>query len=351
MLSEGEVLRESLRTAIEARPDERGIVELLFLVSALRALTERHWIMSRSRDFGPGDFDAFVARALGRELAPLAFLKDWLGPELGVARLKVLSAAAKALSKDLVARSRSSDRPAFRAFLRGSVRAMTEICVFEESFASVRGEDVLPPSAYRAFDAFDEILGLRFETDRGMKPDLASGERLYVEGGAGVQTSYSSILSALENFALPPGGHLVDLGSGFGRVGLIAGLWREDLRFTGYEYVGHRVRVASDSAASAGHATRVRFFEQDLADPDFRIPLADAYYMYDPFCASTYERVLRQLNAYSRDHAFTVITKADAGTWLAKLQSEGAWAEAGACDLGLLRVFRSKPRLDASPLS
>ncbi len=220
---------------------------------------------------------------------------------------------------------------------------MADFCVFEDGLAATRREDFLPPSSYRAFDAFDEIFGLVFGADEGMEQNPTSTERLYVGGGAGVQTSYATILTALENLHLPAGGHLIDLGSGFGRVGLTAGLWREDLRFTGYEYVGHRVKLACDSAERAGHSDRIRFLEQNLNDATFQIPLANAYYMYDPFCAETYARVIYQLNTFSRDHAITVVTKADAGNWLLSLQSQGSWATPEKHDSGLLLMFRSRP--------
>jgi hypothetical protein len=342
MRIESKSLPGDLRSVLAAHSPS-PLVTSLFLASALQALLERHWIMSREPKSGPAAFDDFVALALARELAPLRALAPWLGPELSASRLKTLTAAARDLSKTLVAESRRYEPTEYRTFLSTAIGEMAALCAFEENLAAQRSDHYLPPSAYRAFDAFDEIFGLAFDTDQGVKQDPKSQERLYLGGGAGVQTSYATLLTALDNLRLPEGGHLIDLGSGLGRVGLLAGLWRADLRFTGYEYVGPRVKAANDAADRAGLAERILFTEQNLADPAFRIPLADAYYMYDPFCAETYERVLRQLNAYSLEHAITVVTKAGAGGWFAQLQEQGSWAEPEPHDSGLLLMFRSKP--------
>ena len=246
------------------------------------------------------------------------------GAGAGRTRLDATIAAARGLSNE-----------DYRQFVSQAVRSMANIRALAD------GDELLTEIIYRAFDAMDEIFDLRYSLDAGMRSDPSEPERLYEGAGLGVQTSYSSILCALSHLNLPKGAHLIDLGSGYGRVGLVAGLWRADLRFTGYEHVGHRVDVSNSSAARAGLESRVRFVRQDLADPAFEIPAADAYYMFDPFCETTYRRVLARLSELGRSKKIAVVAKAAARDWFRRLVSGDGWSEPESVDLDTLQIFRS----------
>ena len=165
-------------------------------------------------------------------------------------------------------------------------------------------------------------------------------ERLYEGAGIGVQTSYASILMALDRVQLPQAAKVVDLGSGYGRVGFAIGLLRPDLEITGYEYVPHRVDNANDVAKAAG-LTNVHFITQDLAAADFKIPKADVFYMYDPFSRETYGYVLDQLIAMGRTTPITVITKGRANDWVTDALKGHGWQTEASLDSGTVFVFNS----------
>ena len=225
----------------------------------------------------------------------------------------------------------NSAAPDRGAFARDVARRM--------AVASLEGRDT---SLYRAFDAFDLALGLDYAEEDGMNADLAIDERLYEGAGAGVQTSYASIFRALDALALPRGACLVDLGAGYGRVGLSLALVRPDARTIGYEYVGHRVRAANRAAASAGVDGRARFYKQDLHDTAFEMPEADAYYMYDPFTPETYGRVFAKIREQAAARSIAVAVK---GNGAARFEAEFAkdgWRPPIACDEGTMRIFRSR---------
>lgn len=199
-----------------------------------------------------------------------------------------------------------------------------------------------PHVLYRAFDKIDDVLGLEYSSDTGMVVSPTGTERLYENSGAGVQTSYVTIFNVLDHLNLPKGAHLVDLGSGFGRVGLVTGLWREDLRSTGYEYVEHRVKASRASADRAGISSRVQFFTQDLSDEQFEIPSADAYYLYDPFSAGTYEHVFAQIEKISQRRPVVIIAKGGARAAFLKCVDGSRWSEPVSRDENTLMVFHSK---------
>lgn len=233
----------------------------------------------------------------------------------------------------LVEEAKRLGRAEFHLFGRELVRAISVFC----------GDGNVDQGVlYRAFDDVDVVLGIDYQEARETMLQSTGAERLYEGGGAGVQTSYSTILKVFEALNPQAHSHLVDLGSGFGRVGIISGLWREDLRFSGYEYVGHRVAAANASAERAGVAGQVRFFEQDLSDPSFQIPEADAYYLYDPFSASTYQHVFRRLAELSRERSISIIVKADAREGFRRWMDDRDWFPPEPVDQGTVLLFRSR---------
>lgn len=175
---------------------------------------------------------------------------------------------------------------------------------------------------YRAFDLIDEAVGLDYAVDSGMKENLT--ERLYEGGGVNVQTSYSTLLTTLQTLQIKDGDKLIDLGSGFGRMGFAIGLLRPEVRFVGYEYVGHRVDQCNELAERA-HLPNIYFVTQDLSAKDFQIPLANIYYMFDPFNPETYGFVLDQLIEIGRTHAITIVTKGRANTWASDALAAAGW--------------------------
>lgn len=310
----------------------RSYVHALVLAQAIHALAEQSWIF-RHEKRGADALDTFLARVRASELAPLSFV-DELFTDSTTPIWKERERAANEVAEHF---SRGSGEP--RDFLAASFREMQRF-VRAEAEAS-RNEGILPSVLYRAFDGLDEVLGFRYERPETLSPAGEASERLYANSGRGVQTSYQSLILLLE--VLPKHAHLIDLGSGFGRVGITAGLCREDLRCTGYEYVSSRVDMANVAAARAGIDDRVRFIAQDLADPNFHIPVADAYYLYDPFSAETYRHVMAQLKMIATKNSVIVVTKADAGAWCRDLVAGPAWAEPSPLDGGTLLVFRSRP--------
>ena len=239
----------------------------------------------------------------------------------------------QAVLRTLVKRARDLSPDDFPGFGRELVQTISGYCASEE-----RNHEVL----YRAFAGLDDVFEIDYRENKEMMPTAARAERLYEGGGRGVQTSYATILKVLARLQLSPGAHLIDLGSGFGRVGLTAGLWREDLRFSGYEYVGHRVAAANASAERAGLSERIRFLEQDLSAPGFEIPAADVYYLYDPFSPETYRHVLARLTKVGRARPITVVAKDAAREAFRQFTSREDWRDPESVDEGSVYLFRSR---------
>lgn len=72
----------------------------------------------------------------------------------------------------------------------------------------------------------------------------------------------------------------VDLGAGYGRLGLLLSRMRPRDRFQGFEFVDERVREGNRILANCG-CERARLESRDLLDSEFRMPTADVYFIFD----------------------------------------------------------------------
>ena len=288
-----------------------------------------------------------LERAFSLELAPIAKFSLLLTSASSV-QLDSLATKATALVWSIATRMHDCAHPAtVAAFATTALRKI-------EKLARRESDQLLHPalasgiehSIYRAFDELDRAFAIDYGLDIGMFTDPENAERLYEGAGLGVQTSYMTLVLALETLRLPHGSKVIDLGSGYGRMGLVVGLLRPDLEFTGYEFVPHRVAASKASADHAGVGARVRFITQDLSLADFAIPAADAYYLYDPFTEETYVHVFSQLKEIGRKRDIAIVTKGRASAWVAKALTgaEASWESDQTLDLGTLGIFRSRPQ-------
>ena len=219
-----------------------------------------------------------------------------------------------------------------------------ELLFLEEEGSKVESEQSLGQQGirlYRTFDKLDEIFALNYQLDLDMLVDHESKERLYQRSGVGVQSGYSTILLALNRMEAPIGSTVVDLGSGYGRVGLVCSLIRPDIKFLGYEYVPHRVDISNNATAAFGLEESLRFKVQDLSLKSFSVPIADFYYLYDPFSEETYKYILDQIVRISQERDITIVTKGNARNWLVRIAKEHSWASPIYIDDSNLCIFRS----------
>ena len=316
----------------------RFFVLSAFLLSALETISEQNWVQTRGEAGAQAGFTHSVLQTLSHELAPLQFLETEFRT-LDVSLARVWLACAKRLVKHTVNQVKALRSNEYQLTITSAVLFMSTLTRDHERLSpNVRS---LGLSLYRTFDAMDEILEIDYQRDVGMFASPTQSERLYEGAGIGVQTSYATILIAIDELAPLAGQTIIDLGSGYGRVGFIIGLLRPDVEFIGYEYVPHRIDVSNAVAKKAGLEKSVKFFTQDLAASDFRIPEADIYYMYDPFSQETYEKVFAQLKAMGRERSITVATKGRASGWIAESLKGEDWDQPEMHDIGTLQLFRS----------
>lgn len=320
-------------------------ISAALLITALRFLMDQLWIKNNKDNDSrvSTSFSDLISPFFSDELAPLLFLKpfiisssdaqmeDILQDTIGIED-RVLSLMLERTGEDQ------------RAFMVQSLKEMLQHFIHEENEQTDRSRLLGHKGLllYRTFDNLDRIFALDYRLDTDMVVDHSTKESLYQQSGVEVQSGYSTILLALHTIHAGQGSTLIDLGSGYGRVGLVCALLRPDIDVTGYEYVPHRVDVANQASENLGLQEHLRFKAQDLSSPSFTIPDADVYYLYDPFTEETYRSVLKQILAVSRRRQITVVTKGAAGNWLMEISEEHKWPEPVCIDYGNLCIFRSK---------
>ncbi len=177
-------------------------------------------------------------------------------------------------------------------------------------------------SFFRSFDFIDEIIGINYSPDINQKSIPMQKERLYEGAGVGVQSSYSTLFQIYKNVDLFQNASVIDLGSGYGRLGFYLNILRPDIHFTGYEFLDCRVNQANENLKNIFSSNNSQFLTQDLSKTDFKLPDADFYYLYDPFTDSTYQLIMDQLVEISRRKNITIISKGNSKIWLRSIEEK-----------------------------
>jgi hypothetical protein len=95
-----------------------------------------------------------------------------------------------------------------------------------------------------------------------------------------LQTPYSEIVAILNLFKEFDVKEIVDLGAGYGRVGLMVKLMCPGWNFVGYEMVEERVREAKRVYQLQG-LDPLALQKKNIIKKDFSLPQADIYFIYD----------------------------------------------------------------------
>ncbi|HXH30065.1 MAG TPA: hypothetical protein VNJ01_04575 [Bacteriovoracaceae bacterium] len=121
-------------------------------------------------------------------------------------------------------------------------------------------------------------------------------------------TPYPELARICELIRPAPGNHLVDLGAGYGRLGVVLAHVCPRARFTGLELVSQRV-VEGNRVLELHQLTQARLFEQDLTVDGFQLPEAEFYFIYDYGKVGHIRKTLKQLEAIADKKNFRVIAR------------------------------------------
>ena len=321
---------------IEPKQLAHLFVDVAFLRSAMKFVEDEHWIQNKNAE-NEINFNKFIKKFFKLELTPVLFLHAFLEGS-SIEGIRLAGKNVVLIETALVPHIKNKSNAERKIFSTMTLQLMSELFEFEHQLNLQKKEDGddISLSLYRTFDILDQIFELNYLID-----EVASDtqkERLYEGAGVGVQSSYVTTLMVMRYLNPAKNSRFVDLGSGYGRVGLVIGLMRPDIQFNGYEFVEARVEIANRACQKLGIDQHVRFHTQDLSEKDFKIPLADAYYIFDSFSDETYKHVLNRLQEIALTQKITVVTKGNARLWF----KNPNWSSPQEFNDGNLCFFRSR---------
>ncbi len=131
-------------------------------------------------------------------------------------------------------------------------------------------------------------------------------------GSEEMQTPYSELLEIVDAVLLrkpaAAGETWMDLGAGYGRLGVALALLLPDSCYRGLEYVSERVRAGSAVLRRFGYPPEA-LQRQDLADPGFSPPAASVYFIFDYGSAEARAKTLADLQAVARLQSILVVAR------------------------------------------
>lgn len=122
-----------------------------------------------------------------------------------------------------------------------------------------------------------------------------------------LQTPYAELRSMCEALKLEAG-LMVDLGAGYGRMGLVLHGLYPQMAFLGYECVAERVKEGN-RIFEKYQCYNARLIEKDLTDLAFELPEADYYLIYDYGTIPHIRHTLKQLEKLADRRKFKLIAR------------------------------------------
>lgn len=124
-------------------------------------------------------------------------------------------------------------------------------------------------------------------------------------------------------------GHVVDLGAGYGRLGLVMHQMLPDAFYTGVEIVHERV-IEGNRVFNLLSCEKARLICADLASSSYELPMGDCYFIYDYGTLDHIRWSMGQLQNLADIHCFQIVARGNgirslidaAHPWLHKVEHE-----------------------------
>ncbi|EQC43002.1 hypothetical protein M899_0838 [Bacteriovorax sp. BSW11_IV] len=123
-----------------------------------------------------------------------------------------------------------------------------------------------------------------------------------------LQTPYGEFANIIEVASPKQGDVVVDLGAGHGRLGLVCHAYDQGIEFRGLEYVEQRVQEGN-RLFETFDLSLCKMEQQDLSCPNFIMPAADLYFMYEYGDMTHVNHSLNQLQEISKNRNFRIVCR------------------------------------------
>lgn len=119
-------------------------------------------------------------------------------------------------------------------------------------------------------------------------------------------TPYTELRAILERLRPPVGGTVVDLGAAYGRMGFVIARNFPKVNFIGFEIDHVRVQEGRRLLPQTGFGRKIDLIQADLTSPEFVMPKADAYFIYDYGTREAVEKTIEDLRQIARTRRVSV---------------------------------------------
>ena len=123
-----------------------------------------------------------------------------------------------------------------------------------------------------------------------------------------LQTPYSEIIEMIDYLKPVKDQTWLDLGAGYGRMGLTLGFLKPEVNFIGYEYVQARVDEGNRLFA-LWNLTRAKMKQADISKDDFELESADLYFLYDFGSKDDIYKVFEKLRLLAQTRSIQVVAR------------------------------------------
>ncbi len=171
---------------------------------------------------------------------------------------------------------------------------------------------LLPEDSYSYEDAknhsqaVDEWLGFEKIEPRSIEVGKSETQTWSHLSTQQFQTPYCEIRNILQKLSPKPKQTLVDLGCGYGRFAFVLNRHYPDLHFKGFEVDPYRVKRAQERF-QFHHLKNAEILLTDISDPQFEIPNAEYYFIFDFGKNESIMAILEKLKIRARSSSFKVV--------------------------------------------
>lgn len=123
-----------------------------------------------------------------------------------------------------------------------------------------------------------------------------------------LQTPYSEFVSMIEVIQPHPGQVWIDLGAGYGRLGLVLGFLQPDVQFKGYEFVSERV-AEGNRIFKKWQLPSCSLQQIDLVAADLELNEGDVFFIYDFGSQNDIYLILEKLRLVALQKPIRVIAR------------------------------------------
>jgi len=156
-----------------------------------------------------------------------------------------------------------------------------------------------------------------------------------------LQTPYNDLYEALNILKDYNVEKIVDIGAGYGRVGIVKNAVFPKSQFVGYEILKQRQREGNRIFDKL-NLLNSKILLEDVLEEEFDLPRADIYFMYDFSEVADLTQILDTLYSRKNDYQFFLITKGERLDFLIEKRYKEFWQANNFIEVGSLKIYSSK---------